>query len=537
MVETFQQVLGLERIGVHDSFFELGGDSVLAIQLTARLRQVGLELSPRQLFENPTSARLAALLGPASAAEGEQVPHLPDQLAFLAQDAPVPHRQVRSVLLRASEALEPAPLEQALEALAGHHEALRLRFAANGAVLGARAGALPLFHVDLPDAEPAEQERIAELAMDRLADRLDLAAGPLAMAVLFNAGAQGAHRLGIAVHQLAADLSSWPVLLADFLDLYRQAKAGGPMLLERRSATLSRWAERLAEEARSPGRYQELQFWIDASRPAEVSLLGAARDPGDRPALSLLRGAAHSLDVWLDPAATGVLASEVAGAFGCELEEIVLAALALALGPEAGALRIEVADSRRREVLQGIDIARTVGPLTRIHPLRIDLAGVEGFQVVLERVKGGLRRIPDGGIGYGVLRHLAGGEAAEALGAQPEAEILFSPLDSFELAADPLLEDARELAGASIWGGHLLDLRCGMRGGRLCLRWSHGAEGSLGSTVEALARRTHDALLELVELRSERIERRYIPADFPQADLDQEELDELLAELGGSKDS
>jgi phthiocerol/phenolphthiocerol synthesis type-I polyketide synthase E len=538
LIELFQEVLGFARIGVHDSFFELGGDSVLALQLAARLRQVGFELSPRQLFNNPTVARLGALLGPASADVGAEVPPLPDQLAFLAQELAAPHRQVRSVLLRTREALEPAPLREALEELAGHHEALRLRFEAKGAVLAARAGALPLFQVDLADVEPAGQERAAELAMDRLTDRLDLAAGPLAMAVLFNAGPQGASRLGIAVHQLAADLSSWPVLLADLLDLYRQAKAGGPMLLERRSVTLSRWAERLAEEARSPGWRQELPFWIDESRPADLSLLGVARELGDRSALSLCRDAVRSFDVGLDPAATELLTSEIAGSFGCELEEVVLAALALALGAEAGSLRIEVADSRRREVLEGVDIARTVGPLTRLHPLRIDLAGGEGSQAVLETIKGVLRRIPDGGLGYGLLRHLAGGEAAEALGAQPEAEILFSLPDSFDLAAaDPLVEDARELAGASVWGGHILDIRCELRGGRLCLRWSHSTEGSIGSVVETLARRVLEALRELVERRPDPRERRYVPVDFPQADLDQEELDGLIAELSGGTES
>lgn len=516
----FQEVLGFEQVGIHDNFFELGGDSVLALQLVARLRQVGFELAPRQLFENPTPFRLAALLGPSSPAEGAAVPLLPEQLAFFDQPLPADLREAsRTILLRARETLLPAALRQALEALAAHHEALRLRFREHGAAaLSDTPGALPLVHVDLTGLAAAERERAVAPALDQLSSRFDLGRGPLARAALFDAT-----RLGIAMHPLVADPASWPVLLADLQELYRRAREGGPLLLEQRSATLGRWAERLAAEARSPDRNAELPFWLRETLPAPALLSPEQSGP---------RGDARSFVSWLDPELSELLVTETAEAFGCQLEELVLAALLLGLGAEGRPVRIDVADSRRREVLPGFEISQTVGALTRIHPLRIDLEWARVAPAVLESVKAGLRRIPDGGIGYGLLRHLAGGEPAEALGARPGAEVLFRPLDTLAIVSGSLFEEAEELDRGCLWDGHLLEARSGLLDGRLALRWSYDAGRVRRGTIESLDERVREALRELVECRPAAEERRYVPADFPQADLDQKELDDLVAELG-----
>ena len=61
LAEIWQTFLGIEQIGIHDNFFELGGDSVVAIHFIARVNEAGLQLSPQQLFNNPTIAALAAV--------------------------------------------------------------------------------------------------------------------------------------------------------------------------------------------------------------------------------------------------------------------------------------------------------------------------------------------------------------------------------------------------------------------------------------------------------------------------------------------
>ncbi|HEU0078824.1 MAG TPA: amino acid adenylation domain-containing protein, partial [Longimicrobiaceae bacterium] len=132
------ELLRVERVGVEESFFELGGDSILSIQVVSRARQRGLVLSPRQLFEHPTVARLAAVAGQArheagapAAAQGPvtgEAPLTPIQRRFFAQASPAPHHFNQTLLLAPERALDPGRLAGAVAALVAHHDALRLRF-------------------------------------------------------------------------------------------------------------------------------------------------------------------------------------------------------------------------------------------------------------------------------------------------------------------------------------------------------------------------------------------------------------------------
>jgi aryl carrier-like protein len=93
LAAIWARVLGRERVGVRDSFFELGGDSILALQVVARARQAGLALQPRQLFQHPSIARLAASLSPVPhpPAEGEGAAAIalgPDTVVRLASAEP-----------------------------------------------------------------------------------------------------------------------------------------------------------------------------------------------------------------------------------------------------------------------------------------------------------------------------------------------------------------------------------------------------------------------------------------------------------------
>src|SRR5439155_24138233 len=61
LAAIWSSVLKIERLSVEDNFFELGGDSIISLQIVARAQQEGIRIRPRQLFEAPTIAALAAL--------------------------------------------------------------------------------------------------------------------------------------------------------------------------------------------------------------------------------------------------------------------------------------------------------------------------------------------------------------------------------------------------------------------------------------------------------------------------------------------
>jgi aryl carrier-like protein len=61
LAAVWAEVLRLDRVGIHDNFFTLGGDSILVIQAATRSRKRGVGFTPRQLFQNQTVAELAAV--------------------------------------------------------------------------------------------------------------------------------------------------------------------------------------------------------------------------------------------------------------------------------------------------------------------------------------------------------------------------------------------------------------------------------------------------------------------------------------------
>jgi amino acid adenylation domain-containing protein len=238
ITKIWAQVLGLERISIYDNFFELGGDSILSIQIVARANQAGLQLTPKQLFESPTVAGLAAVAGTPATIQAQQepvtgaIPLTPIQHWFFEQKLCEPHHWNQALLLEVRGAITPALLEQAVQHLLGHHDALRLRFTPTesgwqqvNAGLDAVA-AVPLSYIDLSGVPAAEQATVLEATASELQASLNLAEGSLMRVALFELGDNQPNRLLLVIHHLAVDGVSWRILLEDLQPVYQQLSQG-----------------------------------------------------------------------------------------------------------------------------------------------------------------------------------------------------------------------------------------------------------------------------------------------------------------------
>src|SRR5690349_1353794 len=223
LAALWSEVLRKSSIGRDDNFFELGGDSILGIQLVARARERGIELVPRQLFQNQTLAQLAAVARRderTAVAQGPvtgPVALAPIQRWFFAEHPVAPHHFNQSVLLEVPPDVDAAALGRALDALVAHHDQLRARFTPGDAGMCgdiAPPGPVGLAFSDLSGVPAAGRgARLqAVIAGDQAA--LDLAHGPLFAPRLFRMGAQPG-RLLLTAHHLVVDAVSWRILLED----------------------------------------------------------------------------------------------------------------------------------------------------------------------------------------------------------------------------------------------------------------------------------------------------------------------------------
>jgi amino acid adenylation domain-containing protein/non-ribosomal peptide synthase protein (TIGR01720 family) len=549
LAAIWAEVLRLERVGVDDGFFELGGDSILCIQVVSRARRAGVEITPRQMFEHQTIAGLAAVAGrtgggdsPAAEqgrAEG-RVALTPIQAWFLEQEPAAPAHHNQSVLLQVDAALDDSVLAAALAAVLEHHDALRLRFRRTDAgweQFHAHAAGIELERVDLSGLGDAEQARAqAETAEARQAS-LDLEHGPVGRAVLFDRGERGRVLLLI-LHHLVVDGVSWRILRDDLDMACAQAERGEPVALGARTTSYQRWAEALQAYAASDALRAEAGYWL-AQGTDGVAPLPAADG----------KDAAETVTVRLDAEETRALLQDVPAAYRTQVNDVLLCALADAVGGWTGTPRIRLAlegHGREEAVGEGIDLTRTVGWFTSLYPVVLDTAGAADPGARLMRVKEQLRAVPARGIGYGVLRYLGPAEVRDALAAQPEPEISFNYLgqvdggtssshipgaaERFRLAGGPRGRESAEGNGRR----YTLEVNGAVVGGALQLSWSGAALGR--EAVERLAHAYLDALRALVAHCRAPGAGGVTPSDFPLAGLTQAELDAAVGDRRGVED-
>jgi natural product biosynthesis luciferase-like monooxygenase protein/amino acid adenylation domain-containing protein/non-ribosomal peptide synthase protein (TIGR01720 family) len=541
LVALWGEVLGVERVGIHDDFFELGGDSILALQIITRARAAGIELSPKQLFQNPTVARLATVAGTRLAVQAEQGPVVgpvaltPIQRWFFELGLEEPHHWNMSLLLEARATLEPALLEKALAHVVEHHDALRLRFGRAGdgwhQASAAPGEPVTLERMDLstvPEGARAEAlERRAEEVQRSL--RLE---GPLVRAALLESGAGRPARLLLAVHHLAVDAVSWRILLEDLAAAYARLSAGEPVRLPPKTTSFQAWARGLEALARSEKLAAERAWWLE--RPWTE----AARLPVDFSDGVNTEATARTLRVALDVEETKALLHEVPKAWHTQPQDPLLTALAQALAAWTGrsAALLDVEGHGREEVLPGVDVSRTVGWFTRVFPVLLDLRGTQGPGEALRAVKEGLRAAPSRGMGWGLLRYVARDTALAAL---PAAEVGFNHLGQVDgavgagapFALAPEGEGPRQRA-ASARRPYLLDVTSAVRDGRLEVTWTFSEALHRRETVARVAEDFLARLQALVAASRAPDAGGHSPSDFPLAKVKQAQLDKLAARFG-----
>ncbi|MDL4819442.1 non-ribosomal peptide synthetase [Actinomadura opuntiae] len=446
----FAEVLGLERVGVDDGFFDLGGDSIIAIQLVSRARQSGLVITPRDVFQHQTVEELAAVARPVgederveAEAPGAGVGPIPVTpiVAWLRDrvdgDATLISGFHQSMLLRTPPALGADRLAAAFQAVLDHHDVLRLRLDVEDGGWqpvvrqpGTVDAAALVTRVDIAGLDAEKRAVVIGEQAVAARERLDPVAGMTAQLVWFDAGNdQG--RLLVVLHHLVVDGVTWRILLPDLVTAW----AGGA--LDPVPTSFRRWAQRLT--ATAADREDELEDWLDIVDGPPQRLAPRALDPRVD-----IAARARSLTVDLPADVTGPLLTDVPAAYHGRANDVLLTGLALAVAQwrrHHGAGRgtdvlIDLEGHGREDVVPGVDLSRTAGWFTSIHPVRLDAGTVDWAEVrdggasvgtAIKKVKEQLRAIPDGGIGYGLLRY-GGGEAAEELAEPPAAPIAFNYL-------------------------------------------------------------------------------------------------------------
>ncbi|MGW2714191.1 amino acid adenylation domain-containing protein, partial [Streptomyces sp. NPDC001356] len=560
--------------------FTVGGDSIRSIQVVARARAAGMEISPREVFEQRTVAALAAL---AAGREGTAAaPALAELEGGGVGRSPLPPigrhllelgggygRFQQSMVLTLPDGVDAASLTATVQAVLDTHDVLRARLITVGdgaletGAPGTVAAASVLRCVACDgDWHSDAWRQLLTRELDAAAGRLDPSAGTMAQLVWFAPRDGGAGRLLVVLHHLVVDGVSWRILLPDLAAAWEQVRAGRTPALPPVCTSARRWAHALTEQAARPELQAELPYWQGVL---------AGPDPllGDRPVDPALdtMDTVERVHVAVPAEVTQVLLTALPAAFHGGVDDGLLTALALALAQwrarrgvtdSSALIRLE-GHGREEEWAPGADLSRTVGWFTSMYPVRLDLAGFDLAEALaggaaagraLKAVKEQLRSVPGKGMGFGLLRHLNEDTAVQLAGADPQ--IGFNYLGRFSAADLP--EELRGLGWAQApEGGAIaaldadMPVSCALDVNAVV---SDGAEGPrlgavfafpaalLGTAdVDELAGLWRDALTALAHhVRTDPAAGGLTPSDLPLVDVAQTDLDDWQRRYGALTD-
>ncbi|MFE2755454.1 amino acid adenylation domain-containing protein, partial [Actinosynnema sp. NPDC059335] len=500
LARVWAEVLGVERVGADDNFFALGGDSILSIQVVSRARELGVSVTPRDVFLHQTLSGVAAhatAARPAPADTGPAtgaVPLTPVQHWFLAT-APTPAHCAQWVEVELDPDVDVAALRAAVEALPVRHDQLRARFE--------RVDGQWRQHV--PEEVGHEVFATGPAGPDEW--RPSLAEGPLFRAVL------SGRRLVLMAHHLVVDGVSWRILLEDLATGYEQAAAGRAVDLGPRTTSFREWARRLRAHAAAGGFDHHAAYW-DRAVTGE-----AARDEPELPE--------RAVTVRLPAGDTAALLRGASAAYRAGVEDVLVAAVARVLGRWRGVARVplELEGHGREDLFAGVDLSRTVGWFTTLCPFAAEAH--DDWGTAVKAAKEGLRAAHHHGLGHGALRWLTTTRPADH---RPWARVNY--LGRFD-AVFARVPGGIRLAKPPTTAPRLDVTAAVTAAGELEVEWLHAPDAHPTPEVARLAEEVLTALREIADHCAAPGAGGVTPSDFPLARLDQAELD-LVAGDGRS---
>ncbi|NOR69056.1 MAG: amino acid adenylation domain-containing protein, partial [Methylomarinum sp.] len=535
LVRIWSGLLAIDKIGVNDNFFDLGGDSILSIQFVTQAQRAGFFFTPKQIFEHQTIKALAAVASQQQNLSAEQgmvtgnVPLSPIQHWFFEVNQINPHHWNQFVVLGFKRNFDRTLLKQALNLLLLHHDMLRVRhreeYGENLQYISNESDVEIEYESQLGLSFPQKQEHLSTAVLNRV----NLKTGPILRAIILGHGEEKGRKLLLSIHHLAVDAVSWRLILQDFQSLYQKLENGETTSLAPKTCSFKSWSQALTEFAHSPQLQKQAEYWtsLQKNKPKGLSV--------DRPQGDNNEGSVETITIVLSKLETQQLLQEVPTAYRTQINDILLAALtrALCLFNESESILIDLESHGRHVFVDNLDVSRTVGWFSNVYPVNLQLTA-NSCDLMIKSVKEQLRQVADQGLSYGLLRYLSPDEKVKScLNEQVQAQVLFNYLGRIDryVATDSTDEFKVDFFAKSCAEenprNYEIEVVASIQGGTLVIEWNYSQHRYLFQTIETLAQSFSSCLHKLIEHCLQPDAGGNSPSDFPLMALTQQELDQL----------
>ncbi|MFK8101164.1 MAG: amino acid adenylation domain-containing protein [Saprospiraceae bacterium] len=515
LVSIWMKLLDVERVGVQDNFFELGGDSIVTIQVVSRMKRLGYQLQPRDVFEHQTIESLAlAITGQVNTIEAEQgrleglLGLLPIQQWYFGLDYANYAYFNQSLMFDAPKEIPSTHLRQAMEAIIAQHDALRLVYtqAEDGKWSQAYGEQGLAFEIeDLSTvADAAELTTSITALCEQHQSSLEIEAGKLLKVIFFKTPAfEENNRVLIAVHHLGIDGVSWRIV-SDDLELALSKLAEGETIdFGQKSSSYRQWVTALEAYSTNPRITDQQAYWKETIGKYVALPVDKKAKEGKTSVMKDFE--THTIS--LNKAMTKVLLQDVNSAYRTEINDILLSALGKTIQTwsSVGQIVVGMEGHGREELFPNLDTSNTVGWFTNAYPFALEVAGEIENSDLIKSVKEQLRAIPGKGMGYGLLRYLHPEESVRTSLEGAKWDVLFNYLgqvDSIvnsETGFKESTEDTGQGSGADFPVAVKLLVNSFIVDGKLSISWAYDKKLYYKKTIKELAKQYIATLSDLIE--------------------------------------
>ncbi len=429
LIDVVKSVINSENIGVDTNLYQMGVDSIKAMQIAARLQTYGFELDIKKIFSVPILGNLAVELKKSDReisqkkADGKYALS-PIQMSFFENVVIDRNHYNQSALLRLKKNDE-SKIKECIYILMEHHDSLRIIIDQTNRFFEYKdfdetAIDLRIFQCDSQE----NKEKLLYDFGDKLQRSIDIYEGPLFRVGLF-VEPDGEEYLILVIHHLICDGVSWRIFLEDFDALYSNNMSGTIVELPRKTDSYGCWIDSQKKYVLSKEVKQETDTWLKMIKDeASVFCRSNRVTREERVACNY-----KSIKFCLDQRETEILLRKSMNKWGCEIDDVLLAAFLYAVKKWNGyeKIKIWIEGHGRNQFSDQINVNRTIGWFTSLYPFVLS-ANAYGFQGTMWDIHCRLKNLQNDGIGYGMLRYFSN---IDGLDDTADVNVMFNYLGQF----------------------------------------------------------------------------------------------------------
>ena len=534
LVTIWENILDFSPIGIHENFFEIGGDSILSIQIVAKAREAGIILSANQLFEHQTIAELA--LFAQVEVKDTKIEHIietgevslnPIQRWFFEKHQNASQFWNQGVYWTPVKNISSNIAKKATQLLIEKHDALRLSFDKqkdNWIATVNHPNDLSPF--ETYNVQKESNETITNKILAKEQEKFNLSKPILFKSIYIEKGEQTNNGVIFLAHHLLVDAVSWSIILKDFSEICQALIRNEEVKLLSNSSSFKEWTNSINSFAQNEA-VQDLSFWKEQityplQLPTDFEIDGIIEEQS-----------IQKITLNFDTITTIQLLKDTSTAYSTTPNDLIIVALLQTLRDWTKKEKLTLGfEKHGREAIQEtINVSNTVGWFTSYFPLAFHLGNEGKLEDDIKLTKERLRKIPLGGVSYGALRYL-NQEISKNKILDYQPSIVFNYLGNMDLTNNHNGENIeileKGLRAKNSERHYLLELNSYILNDQLTVVWNYSNNCFLPKTIEEQTTKFEKHLKNIIEhcIQMDNVE--YTPSDFPEADLSQDDLDSLM---------